>query len=105
MHNDLVTGRPALRRRDLLLVGELERVDAAQDLVELATGARRVLERQADRLLVVDDEDGTDGERETLLVEVGQVLLVKLFSNGEISQSRYCVFPLEENAASERTMS
>jgi len=109
--DELVARLPPLRRRHLLAVGELQRVDAAQDLAELAPGrglcAReeeggerreeesaggfsvattsrlveklrdetyRVLEREADALGRVDDEDGADREGDALVVEVGQVL-------------------------------
>src|SRR3954451_5481106 len=48
---------PVDRRGDLVLGGELERVDDAQDLVEVAAGRHRIDEDQLDLLVGPDDED------------------------------------------------
>lgn len=77
VNDDLASRLPVGGRGDPVLVAELERVDRAQDLVELTAGRRRVLKNQTDRLLRVDDEHGSDGERDALLVDVGEVLLVE----------------------------
>lgn len=52
-------------------------VNSAKDLVEVAARCGRVGECKADLLLGVDDEDSADGERETLLVDVRQILVVQ----------------------------
>lgn len=59
-----------------MLVTSLERVDNAEDLSGVAASAGGVREDGADGLLGVDDEDGTDGESDALLVDVGGVLVV-----------------------------
>jgi len=60
-----------------VLVTKLQRVDDTEDLVEVATRRCRVRDSQADDLLRVDDEDGADGERETLRVDVRRILVIK----------------------------
>ena len=74
--DDVVAVLPVHRRGHLVAVGQLERVDDAEDLVEVATGARRVGDGQADLVVGVDDEHRTDGEgvvgvRVDHVVEVG----------------------------------
>ena len=49
------------RRRHLVLGGELDRIEDAQDLVEVAPGGHRVGERQLDLLVGADDEDRAHG--------------------------------------------
>lgn len=76
--NDNVLPRlPFNRRGELVLVTALERLDNAEDLVERTTDSGRVRDQSADGLLRVDDEDGTDGKGESLLVDIGSVLVVK----------------------------
>ena len=53
----LFAGHPVGRRRDRLLRAELDRVEHAQDLVEVAPGAHRVGHRHLDALVGADDED------------------------------------------------
>ena len=48
---------PVHRRRDLVLGGELHRIEDAQDLVEVAARRHRVGEHQLDLLVGADDED------------------------------------------------
>ena len=60
-----------------MLVTGLERVDDTEDLGGVAAGGRRVRHDEADGLLRVDDEDGADGEGDTLGVDVGGVLVVE----------------------------
>lgn len=60
-----------------MLVASLERVDNAEDLGSVAASGGRVGENSADGLLGVDDEDGADGESNTLGVDVGGVLVVE----------------------------
>src|SRR5207249_1670047 len=52
---------PVHRRRDLVLRGELHRVDDAQHLVEVASCRHRIRDRQLDLLVRADDVDGTNG--------------------------------------------
>ena len=52
-------------------------VNGAEDLIKVAAGGGRVREREADHLLGIDHKDSADGERETLLVNVRQVLVVQ----------------------------
>jgi len=59
-----------------VLVARLQGVDDAEDFGGVAAGAGGVGEDGADSLLGVDDEDGSDGEGNTLGVDVGRVLVV-----------------------------
>ena len=52
---------PVHRRRDLVLGGELHRVEHAQDLVEVAARGHRVGQHQLDLLVGADDEDRAHG--------------------------------------------
>ena len=71
LHADaVVVVRPVRRRGDGLLVGELQGLHAAQDLVHVAADAGRVVHHQHQLVLRVDDEDGADGERQALCVRV-----------------------------------
>lgn len=72
----VLTRDPVDRGGDAVLVASLERVDNAEDLSGVAASAGGVREDGADGLLGVDDEDGTDGESDALLVDVGGVLVV-----------------------------
>ena len=75
-HTRELTRQPVDRSGDLVLVACLERIDDAEDLGGVATGAGGVGEDSADGLLGVDDEDGADGESNALLIDVGGVLVV-----------------------------
>jgi len=75
--NDIITGYPVDGRRHLVLVAGLQAVDDAEDLVAVAARGGGVGEDGADGLLGVDDEDRADGESNSLLVDVGGVLVVQ----------------------------
>lgn len=75
--NDVVAVLPVGGGGDAVLVTELEGVNDTEDLVKVATGRGGVGEGEADGLLGVDDEDGADGEWDTLGIEVGQVLVIQ----------------------------
>lgn len=53
--------RPVRRDRDAFLIGELEALHHAQELIEVAAQLRRVIEDRADRALGIDEEDGAHG--------------------------------------------
>ena len=74
--NDVLAGDPVDGGGNLVLVAGLQRVDDAQDLGGVAAGAGGVREDGADLLLGVDEEDRPDGERESVVVNVGRVLVV-----------------------------
>lgn len=59
-----------------VLVTGLQRVENPQDLVGIAASRRGVGQDETNGLLGVNDEDGTDGERNALGVDVGSVLVV-----------------------------
>ena len=82
VNNDIVAVLPVGGGGDSVLVTNLERVHHAQDLVKVATGRGRVRQGQADGLLGVNDEDGANGEWDTLGIEVGQVLVVQHIVQG-----------------------
>jgi len=52
-------------------------VDDPQDLVKVAAGGSRVRNSQTDDLLGIDDEHRSDGEGNTLGVDVAGVLVVQ----------------------------
>lgn len=74
--NDIVTRDPVDGGGDAVLVASLEGVDNAEDLGGVAASRGRVREDGADGLLGVDEEDGADGEGDTLFVDVGGILVV-----------------------------
>jgi len=60
-----------------ILVTSLERVDNPQDLSSVPSSGGRVGENEADGLLGVNDEDGSDGESNSLGVDVGGILVIQ----------------------------
>lgn len=76
MDNDIVTWNPVDRGGDSVLVTELQGVNDSQDLSGVSSGGSWVCQDQSDLLLWVDDEDRSDGELDTLVVDVGGVLVV-----------------------------
>lgn len=76
MDDDIITRYPVNRGGNLVLVTGLKRVDNSQNLGRVAAGRCRVRKDGPDGFLGVDDEDGADGEGNTLLVNVGGVLVV-----------------------------
>ena len=74
--NDVLAGGPVDGGGDSVLVTSLERVDDSQDLSGVSAGGGGVLQNQTDGLLGVDDEDGSDGEGNSLGVHVGGILVV-----------------------------
>ena len=62
-------GLPVRGGRDLVSIRELERVDDAQDLVEVAARRCRVGQREADDALRVDDEHRAHGRRRALALD------------------------------------
>lgn len=65
MNDNPISRSPVRRSRDLVLVTNLEGIDHTKDLVELTTGRGGVGQGETDRLLGVDDVDGTDCEGDT----------------------------------------
>jgi len=61
---------------DSVLVASLKGVDDAEDFCGVAAGRSWVGENCTDSLLGVNDEDGADGERNALGVDIGGVLVV-----------------------------
>lgn len=60
-----------------MLVTGLKRIDHTEDLCSISTRRGRIGHDQSNGLLGVDDEDGADGEGDTLFVDVGGILLVE----------------------------
>lgn len=60
MHNNIVALLPVNRGGDAVLVAELERVDNSDNLVKVATCARRVGDGETDDLLRINHEDSAD---------------------------------------------
>ena len=76
MDNNIVARNPVDWRSDAVLVTGLERVDDAEDLGGVAASGRWVGHDEADGLLGVNDENGADGERNALGVNVGRILVI-----------------------------
>jgi len=70
--------------RDGLLVTELKRLDAPDDLVHIPADASGVVEAEHELVLGVDDEDRPDGEGELLLVAAARVDHAVLDGDGAI---------------------
>ena len=81
--DDVVAGDPVDRGGDLVLVAGLERVEDTEDLGGVAASRGRVGEDETDLLVRVDDEDRADGEGNSLLVDVGGVLVVEPGMGGQ----------------------
>jgi len=62
---------------DLVLVAELESINGTDYFVKVSSHSSRIRESQANDLLGVDNEDSSDSERQSFLVNVGGILLVK----------------------------
>lgn len=76
MDNDVVTWNPVDGGGDSVLVTKLQGVDDSQDLSGVSSGGGWICQDQSDLLLWVDDEDRSDGELDSLVVDVGGVLVV-----------------------------
>jgi hypothetical protein len=92
--DDIITRQPVDGSGNTLLVGELESVDDTEDLSGVTAGRGRVGDDEADLLVGVNDEYGTDGqgqswklvstsrllqkmvEKRTLRVNIGGVIVV-----------------------------
>ncbi len=71
--DDLITGRPVSRCSDGVLGGELAGVNGPEDLVEVAPARGGIRHHQRNRLVGLDNEDGTNGQGEAGLVTIGLV--------------------------------
>lgn len=60
----------------VVLVGQLQRVDDTDEFGGETTGAGRVIDDGADDLLGINEEDGADGQGHALGVDIGGVLVV-----------------------------
>lgn len=60
-----------------MLVTELQRVNDTEDLVKVSSSLSWVRDGESDDLLGIDDEDGADGERNALGIDVGWVYGIK----------------------------
>lgn len=72
----VLTWHPIDWSGDLVLVTSLQRVYDTEHFRSVATSGGWVGKDQTDGLLWVNDEDATDGESDTLLINVGGVLVV-----------------------------
>ena len=77
MYDHIITGHPIDRGCDLVLVSRLQRIHHAQHFGCVATGRGRVGENEANGLLGIDNKHASDGESNTLLIDIGGVLVVQ----------------------------
>lgn len=86
MDDDLVSLLPVDWSSDTVLVAELQGIDDSEDLSEVASSGGWVLDLQTDHPLWVDDKDGSDGERDTLGIDVGRVQSIEhVVLSGDLS--------------------
>lgn len=76
MNNNIITWDPVDWGSDSVLVTKLEGVQHSQNLSSVSTSGSRVRDDETNGLLWVNDEDGTDGELDTLVINVGSILVV-----------------------------
>lgn len=74
MDNNIISLLPVTGSGDAVLVTELKRVNDTEDLIKVTASGSGVGQNKTDGLLGINDEDGTDGERNTLGVNVGDIL-------------------------------
>lgn len=77
VNDNIITWYPVDWGGDAVLVTSLQRVDNPQDLSSVPSSGGWVGHNEADGLFAVDDEDGSDGESDSLRVDVGGVLVVQ----------------------------
>lgn len=77
VNDDLVALLPVDWGRNPVLVADLQGINDPQDLIEMTTSACRVRDLEADHLLRVDDKNVTNGERDSLRIDVCGVQGVK----------------------------
>lgn len=75
--NHVITRDPVDGSSDFVLVAGLQGVHDAKNLSSIATGRRGVGEDGTDDLLGVDDENGSNCERNALLVDIGRILIIQ----------------------------
>lgn len=75
-NNDVLANLPVDRCGNASAVPSLQAIDNAQDLGGVSAGAGGVAHAEPDFLLRVNDEDGTDGECDALLVDICEILVV-----------------------------
>lgn len=84
--DDLVSLLPVDWSSDTVLVAELQGIDDSEDLSEVASSGGWVLDLQTDHPLWVDDKDGSDGEGNTLGIDVGGVQSIEhVVLSGDLS--------------------
>jgi len=77
VNDNIITGDPIDWGGNTVLVAGLEGIDNSENLGGVASSGSGVGKDEADGLLGVDDEDGTDSESNTLGINVGGVLVVE----------------------------
>jgi len=77
VYDNIITRYPVDWGGNSVLVASLEGIDNSEDLCRITSGRCRVGHDQSDGLFGVDDENRADGEGDTLLVNVGGILLIK----------------------------
>lgn len=77
MHNHIISWNPVDGGGDAVLVTSLKGVYNTEHLGGIAAGRGGVGEDQADGLLGVDDEDRSDGEGNSLSINIGGILVVQ----------------------------
>jgi hypothetical protein len=83
----IISGNPVDGGGDAVLVTGLQGVDHAEHLSGVAASGGGVGEDETDGLLGVNDEDGADGKRNALGVDIGGVLVVQPAQLGQLWRS------------------
>lgn len=77
MNDNIITLLPVTRSSDTVLITQLKRVNDTQDFIKVTTSRGRVRQDQTDGLLGVNDEHGANSEWNTLVVNVGGILMIQ----------------------------
>jgi len=75
--NHIISWNPVDRGSDTVLVTGLKGVDNTEDLGGIAASGGWVGEDETDGLLGVDDENRSDGEGNSLCIDIGGILVVQ----------------------------
>ena len=72
-----LTRHPIDGRGDFLLISRLQAVHHPQHLGSVPARAGGIAQDETDGFLGIDDEHGTDGEGDALLIDVGRILVIQ----------------------------
>jgi len=101
--NDVFARFPVDGGGDLVFVAKLQGIYSAKNFIKVSANSSGIGNREADGLLGVDDEDGSDSKRHALAINVGSILFVQHIElesdlTGWIGNDRICDFCISKTA-------